>query len=64
MNSGMFAIGVVTGLVSAATAAVAVNCCLAETNLGCSISRTAHHTAGMVSRAAHEAADTVDRMID
>lgn len=68
MNSGMFAVGVVTGLAGAAAAVMAVNYRLAGTDLGRSVlgrsvSRTAHHTAGMVSRAAHEAADTVDRMV-
>lgn len=64
MNAELFAMGVVAGLAGAAAAAVAVSCCPAKADWGRSVSRTAHHTAGMVSRAAHEAANTVDRMVD
>lgn len=64
MNAELFAMGVAAGLAGAAAAAVAVSCCPAKADWRRSVSRTAHHTAGMVSRAAHEAANTVDRMVD
>lgn len=64
MNAELFAMGVAAGLAGAAAAAVAVSCYPAKADWGRSVSRTAHHTAGMVSRAAHEAANTVDRMVD
>lgn len=63
MRTGMFAAGVLTGLAGAAAAAAAVNSMLVGTAAGHTVSGTAHKAAGMVSHAAYDAADTVDRMM-
>ena len=64
MQTGMFAAGVVAGMAGAAAAAIAANHMLAGTCTGQNVSRTAHRTAGMVSHAAQEAADAVDKIVE
>jgi hypothetical protein len=63
MHTGIFMAGVFAGLAGASIAAMAVSEKLAGTDTGHTVSRTAHKAAGLVSHAAYDAADTVDKMI-
>lgn len=63
MKTGLFAAGVMTGLVGLTAAAYAMKQTMPGTDMGRTVSRAAHTAAGTVSNMAHDAADAVDHVV-
>jgi hypothetical protein len=63
MKSTIFAAGVLAGLAGMTAAAYAMKQTMPGTEMGRSVSKAAHTTAGAVSSIAQDAADAIDHVV-